>query len=251
MLTYALLMIMLYGGENKNLKTILIIAALLGFLGKPKKKRLRRRGRRRRGAISPAQDDPDYDKTELILSAVQSVLNYININAQAKNNQQASAENASNQAGPGNSELDRDNESHSTLNSDSADNGEIQDEDDPAGNDEEIRLNGEPERNLPAAAQQVGKVDKAAVNPTARREMRVDNRLNQGLDMMEDEEFPLRRMDITEVIKDIYQGVNITVALSNGNSVDGEVIGTYQGILILRSMGILNYIRGGAIVSFS
>lgn len=258
MLAYALLMIMLYGGENKKFKTILIAAALLAFLRGSRKRPRRRRGRRHRNNQRSIQAYDDVDKTQLMISAVQSVLNYLNVSAQARQNQQGH-ENEAVQSAAGSDtvgddrKVDSDRAAGSGLrnNEELSEEGTASDNQEPADGAAQLSTNRDPEQNLPAAADPDDENNTRANNSAGEKETRLSSRHSQRVYRVDNEPYETIRKDITEVILEIYQGVNITLALSNGNTASGEVVGLYHGILILRNAGIINYIKGEAIVSFS
>ena len=248
MLAYALLMIMLYGGENKNSKTILIALALLAFLGGSKKRTRRRRGRRHRSGSGSIQNIDDADKAQLILSAVQSVLNYLNVRAQSRQDQQAQQDEAVQSAGssdtPGDDPKAGSNRAfraRSGSNKELSDEGTVSDSQEPQRAAVQLSANRDPD----------GDNNKGTNNSDGEKETGLSSRHNQRVYRIDNEALETIRKDITEVILEIYQGVNITLSLSNGNTVSGEVVGLYHGILILRNAGIINYIKGEAIVSFS
>lgn len=258
MLAYALLMIMLYGGENKNSKTILIALALLAFLGGFKKRTRRRRGRRHRNRSGSIQDIDDADKAQLLLSAVQSVLNYLNVRAQSRQDQQAQQDEAVQSAGssdtPGDDPKAGSNRAfraRSGSNKELSDEGTVSDSQEPQRAAVQLSANRDPEQKLPVAADPDGDNNKGTNNSDGEKETGLNCRHNQSVYRIDNEALETIRKDITEVILEIYQGVNITLSLSNGNTVSGEVVGLYHGILILRNAGIINYIKGEAIVSFS
>ncbi len=255
MLPYALLMAMLYGGENKNLKTVLIMVALLAYLGNPRDRRRRRRGRRRVNNRSLLDTNDDVDKTELILAAVQSVLNYINISSQAKKNLQTSEEHV---IGEGNAGREATKErAVSQQPGRGRNNDEMNREVNPRHGTRQSRVN----RAIPPSSDenQSPAVDIAENRRTesrrAENNLPAERRLNSSIshNTQDDnrEVSCMKKKDITEVIKEIYHGVNISGGLSNGKTATGEVVGVYEGILILRDMGMLNYISGEAIVNFS
>lgn len=59
------------------------------------------------------------------------------------------------------------------------------------------------------------------------------------------------KKEVAELIREIYHGLVVTVTLTSGQVISGEVIGLYNNILILRNDDKFNYIKGESITSFS
>jgi len=58
------------------------------------------------------------------------------------------------------------------------------------------------------------------------------------------------KKNIAEVIKEAFHGAKVNLTLKNGESLNGEVIGEYNGFLILENCGILKCVDGNNIESF-
>ncbi|WP_139902105.1 hypothetical protein [Clostridium thermarum] len=212
MLSYALLMALLSGNDNKDIKTILIIGIILAILLNKNKapRRIRRaRGRRARRILAAREAEIDrrrestFEKIQDYLPIVTQVLELLITNCLNKNNQQQ------------NTNYEEDN-----YESDQ-------------GYDDSIN------RDQQEDSSQSAEEGKKVVNS------------EKGSYVAEDDSVNLADYDITKIIKDIFHGDNVTLALTNGQTVSGEVVGEYKGVLILRNSGKLNYIRGEAISGFS
>ncbi|WP_163195049.1 hypothetical protein [Clostridium thermarum] len=212
MLSYALLMALLSGNDNKDIKTILIIGIILAILLNKNKspRRIRRvRGRRARRMLAAREAEIDrrrestFDKIQDYLPMVTQVLELLITNFLNKNNQQQ------------NTNYEEDN--YET----------------DQGYDDSIN------RDQQEDSSQSAEEGKKVVNS------------EKGSYVGEDDFVNWADYDITKIIKDIFHGDNVTLALTNGQTVSGEVVGEYKGVLILRNSGKLNYIRGEAISGFS
>lgn len=243
MLGYALLMALLSGNDNKDIKTILIIGIILAILLNKNKapRRIRRaRGRRARRILAAREAEINrrestFDRIQDYLPIVTQVLELLITNYINKNNQQQ------------NTNYEEDNYESDQGYDDPInryqqdDNSQTVKEERPADNIEDVN-------NIAAS---VIRNEVASNNTSTAEEGKKFSNSEKGSYVAEDYYTNWVDYNITKIIKDIFHGDNVTLALANGQTVSGEVVGEYKGVLILRNSGKLNYIRGEAITSFS
>lgn len=67
---------------------------------------------------------------------------------------------------------------------------------------------------------------------------------------LESESREKERIKLSDIIKKRYKGVNITLSLVNSNTLSGEVISVYKGIIIIKGNNVTYYIDQDFVVSF-
>lgn len=240
MLSYALLMALLYGTENKNLRTLLAMATAFTMLKGKSNKRVRRprskRARRIMAARAAERENNSGDtlgKIEVLLPIVAKVLETITVKAKDSGAEQ---------------KIDENKVCKRSIRNVPRNSGE----------DEEPRDNSEYRENR--------SIQQAAESPVASPlQNDLETKTVHDSEIVEETKesseagavykisnFPLdyEEENIAETIKELFHGTNVTLVLNNGQNINGEVVGDYKGILILKSSGILNYIREETIVSF-
>lgn len=58
------------------------------------------------------------------------------------------------------------------------------------------------------------------------------------------------KIKLSDIIKKRYKGVNITLSLINSDTLSGEVISVYKGIIIIKGNNVTYYIEEDFVVSF-
>jgi cytochrome b involved in lipid metabolism len=265
MLSYALLMALLYGTENKNLKTILAIATALSMLKGKSAKRVRRpRSRRARRILAERvverknNSEDTLQKVEVFLPIIAKVLEAVTVKVKENRDE----EKANSQANPKVSKINVNNSTKKkrsydqTLgNTECEDNAECEDnvayEDNVPYEDNTSfeKVTEAPLANSIAKDEETNNLEKNQLTEEKAKE-NTDVAYEGKVYKVDSYPISYGDEDITETIKDIFHGVNVTLMLNNGQTTNGEVIGAYKGILILRNTGVLNYIRGEAITSF-
>jgi hypothetical protein len=234
-------MALLSSNDNKNLKTLLIIGVILAVLLNKNKsaRRVRRPRSRRARRIMAVREAERNERRESTFDKIQG---YLPVATQVLELLIASFLNKSNQQQDTNYEEDNyESEQDSIDNGSNQDNCEYDNEEMPADNVEDIN----------SMLEALINEEKASSNEGAAIEENNPKDYEEKPYNVEDYSLNSLENDITKTIKDIFHGGNVTLALTNGQTVNGEVVGEYKGILILRNSGVLNYVRGEAISSFS
>ncbi|NLZ47601.1 MAG: hypothetical protein GX895_02230 [Clostridiales bacterium] len=232
MLSYALLIALLYSGDNKNLKTLLAIATALAMLKSDSPKKVRRprnkRARRilaERALAKKERKEELLDKVQILLPIIIKALEKLYANSSNKTNAQSYGKNTrkivNNTISKSEEKDARDERKNkeykeayatkevSSLNDNHIGNINIIEEEEEQFKEPEIVYNTE----------DIWKKD--------------------------------RKRNIAEEIKEAFHGTDVNLTLKNGERLKGEVVGEYNGFLILESCGILKYVDGKDIESFS
>lgn len=294
MLSYALLMAMLYGTENKNLKTLLAIATALSMLKGKSAKRIRRpRSKRARRIMAERLAEREdkrentFDKIELILPVAAKILETLTTKSRATGNAQraevqGSARSTGAKVNINKSGSKKRNNNQFVEGIGREDNVEYEDDitykdsnsyekdNSYEKNNSHEKNNSNEENTVPEdtkASQELEELQKEPTSDSVKSieesespvetdlpEEKIvdDNEVMYEVKEYKVDPYPIiySDNDITETIKEIFHGTNVTVTLNNGQTIIGEVIGSYRGILILRNASRINYIRGEAIARF-
>jgi hypothetical protein len=215
MLSYALLIALLYAGENKSLKTLLAIATALTMLKGNSTKKVRRPRSRRARKILAERAIAKKEKKEEILDKVQLVLPVI-IKA---------------------IELFTANTSNNIPKAEERDPRED--------------IKNEEDKNAFAEHEDSSLTDNEIADITIIEDdedsLEVDDIVYNAEDMWKKD----RIKSLAEEIKDAFHGTTVNLALKSGEKLQGEVVGEYKGFLILGNYGILKYVDSTDIESFS
>jgi len=223
MLSYALLLALLYAGDNKNLKTLLAIATALAMLKNSSSKKVRRPRSKRARRILAERALAKREKREEVLDKVQVLFPVIikaielftaNKNTNSNSSKYEKKEDKRKEKNQKPKETQTDYENSSLTYNQIGD----------------ITIIDESENKIDKVEEQV-----------------------QGKEIVDNAEglwIRKGKKNIAEVIKEAFHGAKVNLTLKNGESLNGEVIGEYNGFLILENCGILKYVDGNNIESF-
>lgn len=216
MLSYALLIALLYAGDNKKLKTLLAIATALAMLKGNSTKKVRRprskRARRilaERALAKKEKKDQMLDKVQVFLPVIIKAIELLTANA------------SNNTSGHGDNKATKQTTSNNTKRADVEAN--------EGGSFTDIQI------------------DDITIKEDEYKQRQVEQLLYNPEDRLIKEE----AKNLAEVIKENFHGTTVNLTLKSGERLNGEVIGEYKGFLILESKGILKYVDGNNIDSFS